>query len=131
MIDADNEIKSWLSLAGAREDPEVAKAIDSLVGEAAGRRGIRVLNEGDAGKVGAPLLEYIFLPHRSPRVLAGVRLVKADIGRVGPRYAEIWVREAVDEAPKGVSARVPNLFRARLDSGRIWIIDSFKKEAQK
>lgn len=130
MIEEDNEIKSLLSLAGARKDPEVSKAIDSLITRRK-PRGFRALNEGDAGKVGAPLLEYIFLPHRSPRVLAGVRLVKADIGRVGPRYAEIWVREAVDEAPKGISARVPNLFRARLDSGRIWIIESFKKEAQK
>lgn len=130
MTNTDNEIKSLLSLAGARKDSEVSKAIDSLMARRR-PRGFRALNEGDAGKVGAPLLEYIFLPHRSPRVLAGVRLVKADIGRVGPRYAEIWVREAVDEAPKGVSARVPNLFRVRLDSGRIWLMDSFKKEAQK
>lgn len=83
---------------------------------------VRPLAKEDEGKTGVIILDLVFLPHRrKPGTLAGARIIRADVGRVGDHFADLWAREIVLD-PSGVSAKRGNPFRVASRKNRLFVL---------
>ena len=95
----------------------------SSLWDAVGGGEVRPLAKEDEGKTGVLILDLVYLPHRKkPGKLAGARIIRADVGTVGARFADIWTSEVVID-PSEVSNLRANPFRAASDKGRLFLIE--------